>query len=258
MARDGLLEGKIALITAGASGMGRAAALLFAREGATVVVADIDGERAEAVAGEVRSAGGSAESFAVDVTDLDRLKALFTFAGERFGKLDVLYNHAGLPGPAGLDVSDTDWQRTIDVNMRAGFYACGYARPLLVAAGGGSIIFTSSISGIVGSPLSPLYSMAKGGIVLLVKSLALSLAADGIRVNAICPGSVDTPMLPQFFGKLPEEEARRVREAYIGSIPLGRIAQPEEIASTALFLASSLSSFVTGVSLPVDGGYSAR
>jgi NAD(P)-dependent dehydrogenase (short-subunit alcohol dehydrogenase family) len=120
------------------------------------------------------------------------------------------------------------------------------------------MIFTSSISGIVGSPLSPMYSMTKGGVVLLAKALALSLAPSGIRVNAICPGSVDTPMFPTFFERFSEEEAEKVKQAYISSIPLARIAQPEEIASAALFLASDLSSYVTGHALPVDGGISAK
>jgi NAD(P)-dependent dehydrogenase (short-subunit alcohol dehydrogenase family) len=253
-----LLDGKRAVITAAGSGMGRAAALTFAREGATVVVADIREEAAAAVVEEIRGTGGSAEAFAVDVRDLARLKALFDFVGDHFARLDVLYHHAGIPGPAGLDVDVDDFQRTVDINMRSGYYAASYAVPLLRAAGGGSIIFTASVSGLVGSPLSPLYSMTKGGVVLLAKSLALQLSPEGIRVNALCPGATDTPMLPRFFGRLPKEEADRRRAAYEATIPLRRIAQPEEIAAAALFLASDLSSYVTGHALAVDGGVSAQ
>jgi NAD(P)-dependent dehydrogenase (short-subunit alcohol dehydrogenase family) len=252
-----LLDGKKAVITAAGSGMGRAAALMFAREGATVVVADVRGEAAMDVVEEIGGAGGNAEAFTVDVADLAQLRALFDHVGDRFGRLDVLYHHAGIPGPAGLDAGVDDFQRTVDINMRSGYYAASYAVPLLRAAGGGSIIFTASISGLHGSPLSPLYSMTKGGVVLLAKSLALQLAPEGIRVNAVCPGATDTPMLPQFFGRLPQEEASRRRAAYEATIPLRRIARPEEIAAAALFLASDLSSYVTGHALPVDGGVSA-
>jgi NAD(P)-dependent dehydrogenase (short-subunit alcohol dehydrogenase family) len=253
-----LLDGKVAVITAAGSGMGRATALLFAGEGATVIVADIDGEGAEAVAAQAREKEGKAESYTVDVADLSQLRALFDFVGKRFGLLDVLHHHAGIPGPAGLDVSEDEWRRTIDVNMRSGFYGTGYAQPLLAKAGKSSVIFTSSVAGLIGSPLSPMYSMTKGGVVLLVKALALSLAPDGIRVNAICPGSVDTPMFPKFFDRYSEEEAERKRLAWVSSIPMKRIGQPEEVASAALFLASDLSSYVTGHALPVDGGITAQ
>ena len=262
MTRNGngnrLLAGRVAVITAAGSGMGRAAALLFAAEGAAVVVADLSDKRASKVSEEVPAGGRTADPYTVDVADLDQLKGLFGYVGDRFGKLDVLYHHAGIPGPSGLDVSDEDWQRAVDVNMRSGFYAAGYACPLLASAGRSSIIFTSSVSGLVGSPLSPMYSMTKGGVVLLAKSLALALAGDGIRVNAICPGSVDTPMLPTFFERFSKEEAEAKRAAYTQSIPMKRIAQPEEIASAALFLASDLSSYITGHALPVDGGLSAQ
>jgi NAD(P)-dependent dehydrogenase (short-subunit alcohol dehydrogenase family) len=255
MAREGLLEGKVAVITAAGSGMGRAAALRFSAEGATVVAADIDEGKANAVAAE---ADGAIEPYVVDVADLAALSGLYDHIRGKHGRLEVLYHHAGIPGPAGLDVEEADWQRAIDINMRAVFYSATYGHRLLADSGGGSMIFTSSISGIVGSPLSPMYSMTKGGVVLLAKALALSLAPSGIRVNAICPGSVDTPMFPTFFERFSEEEAEKVKQAYISSIPLARIAQPEEIASAALFLASDLSSYVTGHALPVDGGISAK
>lgn len=254
----GLLENKKSVITAAGSGMGRASALAFAREGASVVVADIREDAAAGVAGEIREAGGDAEPYVVDVRDLAQLKGLFDHVEGSYGELDVLYHHAGIPGPPGLDCDVEEWQRAVDINERSGYYAASYAVPLMRKAGRGSIIFTSSVSGLYGSPLSPVYSMTKGAVVLLAKSLALQLGQEGIRVNVICPGATDTPMLPQFFGRLPKEEADRRRAAYEGAIPMRRLAQPEEIASAALFLASDLASYVTGVALPVDGGITAQ
>jgi NAD(P)-dependent dehydrogenase (short-subunit alcohol dehydrogenase family) len=180
-----------------------------------------------------------------------------------FGILHVLYNHAGIPGPAGLeDVSEADWQRAIDVNLKSAWYGTGFGIPLLRKADGkGSIIYTASVSGLVGSTLSPLYSMAKGGIVNYARGVALALAKEGIRANVICPGPIDTPMLPQFFGRTPEQMAHareNISEFMAQAVPMQRAGDPTEIAGAALFLASDLSSYVTGVALPVDGGYTAR
>jgi NAD(P)-dependent dehydrogenase (short-subunit alcohol dehydrogenase family) len=180
--------------------------------------------------------------------------------GERHGKVNVLYNHAGIPGAAGLDIDDEAWRVATDVNMKGAFFATNAALPWLrkAVAGTASIIFTASVSGLVGSPLSPLYSMTKGGIVLLMKSLALQLGPEGIRVNAICPGPIATPMLPQFFGREAAAGVDDLVEAFTANVPLGRSGRPEEIAAAALFLASDEASFITGVALPVDGGYLAR
>jgi NAD(P)-dependent dehydrogenase (short-subunit alcohol dehydrogenase family) len=171
----------------------------------------------------------------------------------------VLYNHAGIPGAAGVDIPEKDWDLATDINLKGPFYVTEKAIPLLRRSEGkGSIIFTASVSGLVGSPFSTLYSMHKGGVVLLMRSLALMLAPDGIRCNAICPGPVDTPMLPQFFGREPGADVADLMQGFMNAVPMGRPAQPDEIAGAALFLASDDSSFVTGVALPVDGGYVAR
>jgi len=252
------LEGKTALITASGSGMGRAAALRFAQEGATVLVADIKREAAEETVGAITSAGGKALPVVTDVGDLGALKAVADEVSRDFGALHVLYNHAGIPGAAGIDISAEDWDRAVNINMRSGFFLTAYLADALRRAGGASVIFTSSVTGMVGSPYSPLYSLTKGGLLALVRSLALHLAADKVRVNAICPGSVDTPMLPQFFSRTAPEDLERQRAAFFAQIPLGRPSQPEEIAEVALFLASDESSYITGVALPVDGGYTAR
>ncbi len=252
------LEGKVAVITGGGSGMGRASCLRLAQSGAAVVVADIDGAAADGVAKEIDAAGGTGRAFAVDVADVEQLRALVEFAEAELGGINVLFNHAGIPGPAGLDMSVDDFQRTVDINLRSAFFLTSYAVPVIKASGGGSIIFTASTSGVVGSPLSPLYSMTKGGLVVFAKSIALMHAPE-IRANVIAPGPVDTPMLPTFMGRDDPALIEGRLKAWIDtSVPMGRKCQPEEIAEAVHFLASDASSFITGVVLPVDGGFLAR
>lgn len=252
-----LLAGKTALVTAGASGMGRASAELFAREGAHVVVVDVAEAAAEETVDGIAAAGGSATAAVVDVRDLDALKSLADRVAREHGALHVLHNNVGIPGAATLDITPEEWDTALEINARAAFFLTGYLTDALRAAGGASVIFTSSTSGLVGSPFSPLYSFTKGGLVALVRSMALAFAADGVRVNAIAPGTVETPGLPGFFRASPEETERR-KAAFVATIPMGRAAQPEEIAKVALFLASDLSSYVTGTTLPVDGGLTAK
>jgi NAD(P)-dependent dehydrogenase (short-subunit alcohol dehydrogenase family) len=238
--------------------MGRAGARRFAEEGAHVIVSDLHEAAAKETAALIQGAGGSAEARQLDVKDLGQVASLFDDVERDHGVLHILYNHAGIPGAAGLDMSEEEFDLAVDVNLKGAFFVASKAVNLLRRAEGkGSIIFTASVSGIVGSPLSPLYSMTKGGIVLLMRSMALDLAPS-IRCNAICPGPIDTPMLPQFFGRDPGANVSDLISGFMGAVPLGRPGQPEEIANAALFLASDESSFVTGVALPVDGGYLAR
>ncbi|WP_132992143.1 SDR family NAD(P)-dependent oxidoreductase [Gordonia zhaorongruii] len=251
------LKDKIALVTAGASGMGRAAAETFAAQGAHVIVVDVDEEAAGAVVDGIAASGGSATAAVVDVRDLEALKKLADDVTAEHGKLDILYNNVGIPGAAGLDMTPEEWDTGLEINGRASFFLSGYLTDALKASGNASVIFTSSTSGLIGSPFSPLYSFTKGGVIALVRSMALAMAGDGIRVNAIAPGSVETPGLPAFFRASPEETEKR-KAAFFAQIPLGRAAQPEEIAQVALFLASDMSSFVTGVTIPVDGGLTAK
>ena len=254
----GVLDGRVAVITASGSGMGRAAAIRMAQEGATVFVADIRGDAATETVELCEAAGGSATAFRLDVTQVDQIEALMTEVGSQRGKLDVLYAHAGIPGPAGLDMSEADYDQTAAVNMKSAFFTVAKAVPLLQASGNASVILTASTSGIVGSPFSPLYALTKGALVTFGKSVALALAPE-VRCNVICPGPVDTPMLPLFFGREPGTDVKPLmREFLERDVPLRRPSQPEEIAEVALFLASDASSFVTGVTLPVDGGYTAR
>ena len=254
----GVLEGRVAVITASGSGMGRAAALRMAGEGAQVVVADIRGDAAAETVDLIASAGGSASAFVLDVSKVDEIEGLMAQVDASHGKIDVLYAHAGIPGPAGLDMSEAEYDETAAINMKSAFFTVARAVPLLEASGNASVILTASTSGVVGSPFSPLYSLTKGAIVTYGKSLALALAPK-VRVNVICPGPVDTPMLPLFFGREPGADVKPLMKEFLEtSVPLQRPSQPEEIAEVALFLASDASSFVTGVTLPVDGGFLAR
>lgn len=250
------LKGRVALITAAASGMGKASSERFAREGAHVIVSDINAEASESVAASIRAQGGQATAKPCDVGDLTALRALIDEIDKDFGVLHVLFNHAGIPGAAGLDITPEDFERTISVNQRSAFYATQYALPLLDRADRkGSIIFTASVSGVVGSPFSPLYSMTKGGIVLFMKSLALRLGPQGIRSNAILPAMIETPMLSQFFGRENGADIDDLKSKYASNVALSRVGTADEIASAAAFLASDDASWVTGVALPVDGGF---
>lgn len=255
-----LLENRIALITGAGSGMGRASAVAMAAEGATVVVADWNLEGAKETVSIIEQAGtGAAVPHEIDVTDVDAVAAMFDRVDAEYGRLNVLYNHVGTPGPSGLAVDEAEFLRTIELNMKGAFYCTRFGEPLLrKAAGQASLIFTASISGMVGSLFSPLYSMVKGGIVGFSKALSLSLAPD-VRVNVICPGAVDTPMLSGFFGRDPDSDAEaNVRNFVDTAVPLRRLCTAEEIADAAVFLASDRSSFITGLTMPVDGGYTAR
>ena len=255
-----LLEGRIALITGSGSGMGRATAIKMAAEGATVVVADWNLDGAKETVEMIKKAGvGKAVPHKIDVTDVAQIRDMFEQVDKHYGRLHVLFNHVGTPGPAGLDVSEEEFMRTVDLNMKGAFYCTRYGEPLLrKAAGKASVIFTASISGMVGSLFSPLYSMVKGGVVGFSKALALSLAPD-IRVNVICPGAVETPMLKGFFGRDPNADAAANVKAFVSTaVPLRRVCEADEIADAVVFLASDRSSFITGLTMPIDGGYTAR
>jgi NAD(P)-dependent dehydrogenase (short-subunit alcohol dehydrogenase family) len=248
-------EGRVAAVIGGGSGMGRAIARRLAEEGAHVYVADLSADAAKNVAQEISDAGGSATAEQLDATDVAALKAFYARVDDQHGRLHVLHFQVGVPGPAGIDVPPDEWQRNIDVNLRSAWYATTLAMDLLKRADRkGSVTMTSSTSAIVGSPYSPIYSLAKGALAAYARSLALVGAPDGIRVNVICPGPVDTPMLPQFFGREPGADVSDLMANFIGFVPLGRPAQPAEIAGVIAFLASDDAGFVTGVTLPVDGG----
>ena len=257
------LEGKIGIVTAAASGMGRAGAVRFAREGAAVGVVDIDDAGVEAVVREITDAGGRAKGIVADLTkDTDSQRIVRETANE-FNGLDFVWNHVGHPGPASIEGIDmADFDLAIDLNLRTVLVTTEAAIPELRARDGGSLLFTASSSGIKGSQFSPVYSAAKFGVVGFVKALAGRLAGENIRVNAVCPGPIDTPMLRVFVAR-PDQQgtAGMDKEELVlkrgGQTPMNRPGKPEEVANAALFLLSDEASFVTGAALPVDGGVTA-
>lgn len=254
------LEKKRTVVTAAASGMGRAGCEVFAREGATVVAIDVDGARLKAVVDGINASGGRAHGIVADLLDAEACRRSIDEAARHMGGIDVLWNHAGMPGLREVESLDTDaYAQVMDLNVRSGLLAAGVAIGHMRRAGGGSIIFTASTAGLVGASVSPVYSAAKFAVVGMAKSLALRCAGDRIRVNVVCPGPIDTPMFPKFFDPdASAEAAAKAQAAVLAAIPLGRIGQPEEVAHAALWLASDEASFVTGAALPVDGGYTAR
>jgi NAD(P)-dependent dehydrogenase (short-subunit alcohol dehydrogenase family) len=252
----GRLDGRVAIITGGASGIGAAAARLFVAEGAAVAVVDRDGDGAARLVETLAESPAAVLALAADVTDREAVEEATARAAATFGRLDVVYNNAGVPagfGPVG-DLTLADWNLCLAVNVTGTLFCTQAALPYLRAAGGGSIVNQSSVAALVGIPGLAAYSAAKGAVVALTRTLAAELAPEGIRVNAICAGTVDTPMIrPLLAGRGRgdvELGARLTAERY----PLGRIGTPEEIARAALFLASDESSFVTGAILTADGG----
>lgn len=258
----GRLDGKVSIITGAGSGIGEATAKLFSKEGAKVVVADIDPVKGQQVVTEIKDTGSDAIFIKADVSKVSDMEKMVKTTVSTYGKLNILYNHAGIPGPKGVeDVTEEEWEQCIKANMLGSFFATKFAIPEMRRVGGGSVLFTASTAGIAGSRFSPTYSSAKGALVLLTKSLALRLAKDNIRVNCICPSLADTPMGPDFVRAKPDEDwatTETTIERFLAAmIPMGRLVKPQEIAYAALFLASDEASFITGIFLPVDGGATA-
>jgi NAD(P)-dependent dehydrogenase (short-subunit alcohol dehydrogenase family) len=256
------LAGRSGLITAAASGMGRAGAVLFGREGASVAVVDRDEAAAASVAEELRRSGANAMAICGDLTDDSFARDAVERAAAQFGFLDFIWNHAGHPGPAAFEGVDMEmYELAMNLNVRAAVVIAGAAIPHLRRRGGGSIVFTASGAGLVASPLSPIYSAAKFGVVGLARALAKRYGKENIRCNAICPGAVDTPMLREFQQRPDAPKTGADVEGVIKQFgnmnPMGRNGRPEEIAAAALFLISHEASYVNGAVLAVDGGMTA-
>ena len=247
----GRLDDKVAVITGAASGIGRATALRFAAEGAKVVVADMAEEAGTTLADEI---GGLFVK--VNVAEEDSVIAMFDATIAAYGKLDVLFNNAGISPNDDDSILTTGveaWQRVQDVNLKSVYFCCKYGIPFMQQQGKGSIINVASFVAIMGSATSQIsYTASKGGVLSMTRELGVQFAREGIRINALCPGPVNTPLLKELFAKDPERAARRLVH-----VPMGRFAEPEEMASAVLFLASDDSSFMTASTFLVDGGLSA-
>ncbi|MCK8787358.1 glucose 1-dehydrogenase [Roseomonas sp. NAR14] len=242
------------IVTGGGSGIGRAAALLFAREGGQVVVADRSAEQARATAGMITAAGGRALAVAVDVAESVRCADMVERCLEAFGRLDIAFNNAGV-GSTGFDLPEEDeeaWDRIAAVNLKGVFLCMKYEIPAMRRGGGGVIVNTASVAGLVGEKGIATYAATKHGVVGMTRTAALDHIGENIRINAVCPGGTLTPMVARSMQRPGVAELRMARH------PIGRFAQPEEIARAALFLASDDASFIVGHALPVDGGLTAQ
>jgi NAD(P)-dependent dehydrogenase (short-subunit alcohol dehydrogenase family) len=251
----GLVEGKVTLVTGGGSGIGRESALLLAAEGARVFVTDIHESSAAATADDIRAAGGEAEARGVDVGDEAQVAQMVAACSARFGDLDCALNNAGLSGtPTAIDkIELEEWHRTLAVNLTGVFLCMKYEIPVMRERGGGSIVNMASGAGWIGTPGLAPYCATKHGVLGLTKSAALENARTGVRINAVCPGSIDTPMLRGAM-----DIGGGVADMIRASMPIGRLGEPREIAEAVVWLCSDRASLVTGSSMGVDGGAIAR
>ncbi len=247
------LEGKIALVTGAGSGIGAAVSRMLGDEGAEVILADIDPERASSIAAEIRSKGGKARDLEVDVANSQAVEGMIKFIVQTCGGLHLAVNNAGVGGPrmATADYPLDDWHRLINVNLNGVFYAMKYQIPAMLDCGGGAIVNMSSILGSVGLPTTPAYTAAKHGVVGLTKVAAIEYARRGVRINAVGPGWIDTPFLSQHSQ---DPVMRRV----LANQPIGRLGKPEEVAALVCFLLSDQASFITGSYYAADGAYTAH
>jgi NAD(P)-dependent dehydrogenase (short-subunit alcohol dehydrogenase family) len=251
----GRLDGKVALITGGASGMGKVASHLFAREGAKVVLTDVADDAGEAVAAAIRGQGAQAAYVHADVSRASDAEAMVRFAVDTFGGLTVLYNNAGVFPERDGSVTETPeevWDLTIGINLKGVYLGCRYGIPAMIESGGGSIVNVASFVALMGAATPQIaYTASKGGVLSMTREIAVEFARRGVRANSLCPGPIETPLLQQLLA----DPARRQRR--LVHIPMGRFGRAEEIANAALFLASDESSYMTGAALVVDGGITA-
>lgn len=250
------LEGKVALITGAATGIGRATAILFAKEGARVAVADIRENEGSETVQTIRQAGGEALFIYANLTSVADIERMVRTAVAAYGRLDIFYHNAGVAGPGYLEsVTEEAYDQIMDVHVKAGVFGAKFAAPEIRKAGGGSILFTGSGLGLRPSRQSPVYSVSKAGLIMLARALAVALAQDGIRVNVVCPGPIDTtPLWEGVLARIPNTDPEEYARLQLQNRPIKRFCTPEEVAQAALFLVSAEASYITGVALPVDGG----
>jgi NAD(P)-dependent dehydrogenase (short-subunit alcohol dehydrogenase family) len=251
------LEQRVAVITGAGSGIGQAMARLFAREGARILAADVNESTAQETAHMITETGGTCRTFAVDVSRPDQVRAMIDQAIAAFGRIDILCNNAGIGSTTDVVECEPDeWDRVMTVNVKSVYLGCKYAIPHMLAQGGGVIVNTASVAGMVGLPKRASYSASKGAVIALTRQVAVEYVEQGIRVNCLCPGTVDSPWVGRLLQQADDPVA--ARQALVARQPLGRLGTPEEIAAAALYLVSDDAAFITGTGLVIDGGLTAR
>jgi NAD(P)-dependent dehydrogenase (short-subunit alcohol dehydrogenase family) len=254
------LENKVAIVTGAGQGIGEAAAIKMAEEGAKVVVSDINEETGNAVAERIRGAGGEAVFVAADVSNVDDVKALMSSTKDAFGRLDVLHNNAGVhetnftEQAQSFELDEAVWDKVIGINLKGVWMCSKYAAPLLAEDGGGAIVSAASIGGLIGYPMGSAYGPSKAGVVQLTRVMAIELAPQNIRVNCYAPGNVDTPMVQKYYESGPPEEQEMIKAQVVGTHLFKRLGRPEEVANLVVFLASDDSSMMTGSCVVIDLG----
>lgn len=251
------LDQRVAVITGAGSGIGQAMAVLFAREGARIVAADVNGTAAEETAARITAAGGACEALTVDVTNAEQVRGMIEHADAIYGRLDILCNNAGVGSTTNVvDCEPDEWDRVMTVNVKSVYLGCKYAIPRMVAHGRGVIVNTASVAGMVGIINRASYSASKGAVIALTRQVAIEYVEQGIRVNCLCPGTVDSPWVGRLLEQADDPGA--ARQALVARQPIGRLGTPEEVAAAALYLASDDAAFITGIGLVIDGGLTAR
>lgn len=250
------LQNRVAVITGAGSGIGQAMANLFAREGARIFAADINGDAAQQTASMIAEAGGASQSLAVDVTQPDQVRGMIEQARASYGRIDILCNNAGIGSTTDVvDCEPDDWDRVMTVNVKSVYLGCKYAVPGMIEQGGGVIINTASVAGMVGIVKRAAYCASKGAVIALTRQVAIEYVKQRIRVNCLCPGTVDSPWVERLLAQSDDRVA--AREALEARQPMGRLGTPEEVAAAALYLASDDAAFITGTGLVIDGGWTA-
>jgi NAD(P)-dependent dehydrogenase (short-subunit alcohol dehydrogenase family) len=249
------LKDRVAIITGAGAGIGRASSLLFAREGARIAAIDVTPEGIESLVEEIRADRGTAEAIVADVSQSSDVEAVVTRVLDRFGRIDILFNNAGIVPQGKIhQTSESEWDRTMAVNVKSIFLFCHHVAPLFEKQGGGVILNTSSATVLRNVPDRAAYTASKGAVLALTRSMALDYVKDKIRVNCLCPGTIDTPSLHERLKALGDE--RTARKEFEARQPMGRLGTSEEIAQAALYLVSEEAAFVTGMAFPIDGGFS--
>ena len=250
------LQDRVAVITGAGSGIGQAMALLFAKEGARVLAADVNGAAAEATAQAVTDVGGSATAFTVDVIDPQQVQAMIEQARSTYGRINILCNNAGIGSTTDVVACEPDeWDRVMTVNVKSVYLGCKYAIPHMIEQGGGVIINTASVAGMVGIVKRAAYCASKGAVIALTRQVAIEYVKQNIRVNCLCPGTVDSPWVERLLQQTDDRVA--ARQALEARQPMGRLGTPQEVAAAALYLASDDAAFITGTGLVIDGGWTA-